>query len=254
MKRLKALLSCAAVSLAMYTRLPMPHLHWTIERMKYALGFFPLAGVLCGGAQALFLLLVRTTGVFGPSFRAAVLLALPIAVSGGIHLDGFCDVCDAAASHKNRQEQLEILKDSHCGAFAIIGCGAFFILSFAAWRDVDVFSPAAMALCFVPVLSRSLSGLAACSFRNARGGGQLAAFTRTADKRAIRAMLAGWLCLAAAGIAAFGGPLFAMLLGACAAFALFSLWAVKTYGGFTGDLCGCLLEIVELVCVAAFTL
>ena len=85
MKRLKALLSCAAVSLAMYTRLPMPHLHWTIERMKYALGFFPLAGVLCGGAQALFLLLVRTTGVFGPSFRAAVLLALPIAVSGGIH-------------------------------------------------------------------------------------------------------------------------------------------------------------------------
>ena len=78
----------------------------------------------------------------------------------------------------------------------------------------------------------------------------MAAFTRTADKRAIRAMLAGWLCLAAAGIAAFGGPLFAMLLGACAAFALFSLWAVKTYGGFTGDLCGCLLEIVELVCVA----
>ena len=125
MKRLKALLSCAAVSLAMYTRLPMPHLHWTIERMKYALGFFPLAGVLCGGAQALFLLLVRTTGVFGPSFRAAVLLALPIAVSGGIHLDGFCDVCDAAASHKSRQEQLEILKDSHCGAFAIIDLDDF---------------------------------------------------------------------------------------------------------------------------------
>lgn len=251
MKKLKQAFSPLLIALSMYTRVPMPQLEWTASGMAYAMGCFPAAGVLAGGAQALFLLLCRETGIFGPTLRAAMMLALPLVISGGIHLDGLCDVCDATASHKPREERLRILKDSHCGAFAVIGCCLWFLLSFAAWRDVDLMSPGAYALCLVPVLSRSLSGLAAACFRNARGSGQLAAFTDAANRRAVRALLVVWLCLSVVGMALLGGAWLQIFAAAAAVFAVFSLWAHKSYGGFTGDLCGCMLELTELACIAA---
>lgn len=255
MKKACLPLKSLVIALSMYTRVPMPRTDWTDGGMAWALGFFPAAGALCGGAQALFLLLQRKTALFGPALCAALLLALPLLVCGGIHLDGLCDVCDAAASHKPREERLQILKDPRCGAFAAIGCCAWFLLSYAAWRDVNLCARGAWALCLVPVISRCFSGLAAACFQNARGSGQLCAFTRAAHGRAVRAMLLAWLALGAAAMGWLGGPAaLCMPLTAAAVFILFSLWAHKSYGGFTGDLCGCMLEITELCCVAVYTL
>ena len=54
---------------------------------------------------------------------------IPIIITGGIHLDGLLDTADALSSYKSMEEKLEILKDSHTGAFAIIVGGAWFILA-----------------------------------------------------------------------------------------------------------------------------
>ena len=50
-------------------------------------------------------------------------------VTGGIHLDGFMDTTDARSSYGDREKKLAILKDSHVGAFAVIGCSFYLILS-----------------------------------------------------------------------------------------------------------------------------
>lgn len=42
----------------------------------------------------------------------------------------FCDTTDALSSHQPRERKLEILKDSHTGAFAVIWCAVYFILYF----------------------------------------------------------------------------------------------------------------------------
>lgn len=52
----------------------------------------------------------------------------PGSVTGGIHLDGLLDTADALSSYKTKEEKLEILKDSHAGAFAIIIGICWFVL------------------------------------------------------------------------------------------------------------------------------
>ena len=61
-----------------------------------------------------------------PFFLAVILTVIPVFVTGGIHVDGLLDTSDALSSWQERTRRLEILKDSHAGAFAIITA---FILS-----------------------------------------------------------------------------------------------------------------------------
>ena len=56
--------------------------------------------------------------------------ALPVLVSGGIHTDGFIDTVDALSSYGDKEKKLEILKDPHTGAFAIIGAIMYYLLFF----------------------------------------------------------------------------------------------------------------------------
>ena len=146
------------IAFAMYSKFPMPRVDWEKKALSWALCWFPLVGLAVGAVLWLWLALAGWLG-FGAVFTAALALLLPIALSGGIHLDGFCDTCDALSSHQSRERKLEILKDSHTGAFAIICCGLYLLVFFAAWCEAAPAGGAALALALGPAFSRSLSGL-----------------------------------------------------------------------------------------------
>ena len=75
----------------------------------------------------------------------------------GIHLDGYLDTMDALSSWREKQRRLEILKDPHAGAFAIImGCLYFVLYAGAAGELVWKIFP---AYAFGFAVSRSFSGL-----------------------------------------------------------------------------------------------
>ena len=108
-------LQTIAVAFAMFSAVPVPQFGWNEKNMRYALCAFPLVGLLCG-------VLWCVCGVLplpAPA-RAAGFCLVPVWVTGGIHLDGYADTCDALASYGDREKKLEILKDPHCGAFAVI--------------------------------------------------------------------------------------------------------------------------------------
>ena len=130
------------IAFAMYSKFPMPRVDWEKKALSWALCWFLLVGLAVGAVLWLWLALAGWLG-FGVVFTAALALLLPIALSGGIHLDGFCDTCDALSSHQSRERKLEILKDSHTGAFAIICCGLYLLVFFAAWCEA---APAGVAL------------------------------------------------------------------------------------------------------------
>ena len=44
----------------------------------------------------------------------------PLLVTGGFHVDGFLDTCDALHSYQSMEKKQEILKDPHIGAFAVL--------------------------------------------------------------------------------------------------------------------------------------
>jgi adenosylcobinamide-GDP ribazoletransferase len=187
---------------------------------------------------------------------AVLCVLVPIAITGGIHLDGFCDTCDALGSHQPREEKLQILKDSHVGAFALMGVACYLLLFVALWAEVSVHDGSAVAvLALIPVLSRTLSGLCAVTQQNARGSGLLATFTQAAALTRTRVVLVCWLIATAAGMVLSNWQ---AGLGAFIASGLMLAWylrmAKREFGGITGDLEGWFLQLCELCAVAGVML
>lgn len=239
-------LRATGMAFALYSRIPMPPLDWESGARRYTLYAFPLVGLAVGGGLLLWTWLAGALGL-GQLLWAAGMTAIPLLITGGIHLDGFCDVCDALASHQSRERKLEILKDSHTGAFAIICCGLYLLVFFAAWCEAAPAGGAALALALGPAFSRSLSGLFAVTLPNARGTGLLATFTGPMDAVKARGVLAAWAVLTGgAMVAADVRTGLAALVGAGLACVYYVVTARRQFGGVTGDLAGFFLQLCEL--------
>lgn len=242
---MKALWTSCVMAFSTYSRLPMPQVEWSEKNMRYTLAFFPLVGAAVGGAFALSAWLLGLLGV-GPVLRGAVLTAVPLAVTGGIHMDGFCDTVDALSSHAPRERKLEILKDPHAGAFALIWGAVWLLVYFGLLTELR--SVATVAAGFV--LSRSLSAWGVERLPSARGGmgAQL--------KRGSRFpwwVLGLYLGLYLGAVALWGHLLagLAALVAAVAVYLGYRAMAVGQFGGFTGDLAGWFLQVCELAILAA---
>ena len=104
----------------------------------------------------------------GGLFRGVVFTLIPIIITGGIHMDGFMDT----------------MKDSHAGAFAILGMGCYLMWSVAVWSELPA---EVLRVCGVSfVLSRALSGFSVVTFPAARNRGLLKMFQDGAQKKVVR--------------------------------------------------------------------
>lgn len=237
---LKSLIS----AFLMYSRIPMPKVEWSEKNRRFSLCFFPLIGVVIGILFMLWQLICDRLG-FGLLMRGAVSAAIPIMVTGGIHLDGFCDVSDAMASWGDKARRLEIMKDSHIGAFAVIRVVLYFALEIAIYSESNGKSAAMIAVGFV--LSRSLSGIAAVTFRSAKKDGALFDFVNPAHRAATRISLVIFAIFCAAAMLIISPAGLLPIIVAFAFLAYYRHFSYKNFGGITGDLAGWFLQICELL-------
>lgn len=237
-------LQTIAVAFAMFSAVPVPQFGWNEKNMRYALCAFPLVGLLCGALWCV-------CGVLplpAPA-RAAGFCLVPVWVTGGIHLDGYADTCDALASYGDREKKLEILKDPHCGAFAVIRLCSYFAAYLCLAACVQ-FTPRVGALWTLAlVLERALSGYAVAAFPMAKNTGLAHTFATAADKTAVRRVLAVLATVLCVGMAALGG--WALVLAALAVLWRYHAVSRKQFGGITGDLAGWFLQKAELWMLAA---
>ena len=140
----------------------------------------------------------------GAALFSGVATALPVLITGGIHLDGFCDTLDALGSRQPQERKLEILKDSNSGAFAVIGCGLYFLLTFVFWMEWYPQGRYTWMLALGFVLSRTLSGLSVVRFPCAKNSGLLAMFSHAAAKKRTAWVLFGYLILCGGAMLLFG--------------------------------------------------
>lgn len=226
-----------------YSAIPAPETKWDEDSMKYALAFFPLVGAVIGAAEyGAYLLLVYLNS--GALLTAAVLTALPLLLTGGIHMDGFLDACDALHSWRDREEKLRIMKDPHAGAFAVISCGIYLILYLGGASEAGLLEMRVFCASFG--LTRALSAAAALTIPKARTGGMLRAETDASDKKALYAVLPEGLLFAALMLLADPARGGAALGAAAAAFCFYRRTALRTFGGTTGDLAGWFVQLAEL--------
>ena len=234
----------------MFSKIPVPRADWDKENMRYMMCFFPLIGVVIG-------VLLQGLGIlctwlsFGDTMRGASFVLLPVLVTGGIHMDGFLDTTDALSSWQPREKKLEILKDSHAGAFAIIVGICWFVLDYGIYSEANTETLQVLAIGFI--LSRALSGFGMVTFRMAKNTGLAATFSDMAVKGRVRLVMAGYILLCAAGMLSVS---LVYGVAALAAAALVFVWyrrmAYQKFGGITGDLAGFFLQNCELamaVCV-----
>lgn len=238
----------------MFSRVPMPKVAWKPENMRFALAALPLVGALIGALLWGWAWLCGALSVGSILFAAGMTL-LPLLVSGGIHLDGFCDTVDALSSHATQERKREILKDPHTGAFAVIGVCAYFLAVFALYTELPNEKNAVLLACLIPVLSRGAGALASFGTPS-DGAGLLHTMRSSADRRAAVMILAVLCALGVSGmllLSPLTGGVMALAGALCTGLTV--RMAKRQFGGMSGDLAGFCIQVCELamLCGLIFT-
>ena len=221
----------------MFLAIPCPCKRWDERARQKMLVCLPLVGLVVGGVWAVLALLLRGAPV---GLRALLLAVCPWLCTGFLHLDGYMDVCDAVLSRRDLATRQRILKDSHCGAFAVI---CMVLLALAQWSVfLQETNPAWLPLLLIPAATRACAGLAVMHLRP-MGTSQYAAMRRGgADLTA-----ALWVFLAlAVGLPIWLAGSFAPL-AAAVGYGLAAWYGFRQLDGMSGDISGFALTVGELV-------
>ncbi|WP_434458038.1 adenosylcobinamide-GDP ribazoletransferase [Stutzerimonas urumqiensis] len=213
-----------------------------------SLVWYPAVGVLLG------LLLLGASAVLSgapAALHAALLLAIWVAITGALHLDGLADSADAWLGGLGSAERtLAIMKDPRSGPVAVVTLVLVFLLKFSALL-VLVDEARLAPLLLAPLIARSaLAGLFLCT-PYVRQGGLGQALADHLPARRLKAVLvaAATGCLLLSGSAG----LLALAAGVgCAAVLRQRMMA--RLGGTTGDTAGALVEMVECAVLVALAL
>ena len=221
---------------------------WTAEDFGRSTRFFPLVGLVLGICYALSAwLLLYAFGM--RSLTAALLLILPLLLTGGLHADGFMDTADGVFSGRDRARKLEIMKDSRVGAFGVVSFVMLMFVQYALLSDLApmLFVP---ALFVMPIIGRLAMVLAVACFPYAREDGMGKTFADMADRSTVMiaalttaVLVLPWGMLATAALVL--GTLFALL---------FCRTMTNILGGVTGDVYGAATVLTETLVLAVFSL
>lgn len=237
------------IAFAIYSKIPVPHFDWQEKEMRYQLIFFPWVGAVIGALMFLWQF-ICTRFQIGDIARVLIMTAIPLIITGGFHVDGFMDTMDAIKSYKSKEEKLEILKDPHIGAFAVIMLAVLGLIYVAAMSQVRAELIASVAGGFF--LSRALSGIAVLKFPNAKKSGMLNTFNTSADnaKTLVFVLLIVQAVLAVVFMVIMNwlaGSIMCVL--AVLVFLYYRYMSMKNFGGITGDTAGFFVTVSECVMV-----
>ncbi len=150
-------------------------------------------------------------------------------LTGGLHLDGLMDTCDGVFCVRSPEERLVIMRDSHVGAFGVLGAVCLLLVKFAALGALLAGDRQLLlgGLLVAPMLSRWAMVLAAVCFPYGRSGETLgSSFHRTVGPVQLAATLAY----------------------------LVARFALSRLPGLTGDVYGAINEVIETLVLVTFTL
>jgi adenosylcobinamide-GDP ribazoletransferase len=182
-----------------------------------------------------------------------MLLVLLVVVTRGFHLDGFMDVCDGLFGGHTAEHRLEIMRDSHVGAFAVAGGASLLILKYGALLSLLVLAEESnhgkeWALFLFPMLSRWAMVVATVAFPYARRQGMGTPFHQGSTKL-VAAIAAVVVIIASLFLGGIGGA--GMLIGVSILAWALGLIMAHMLGGLTGDAYGAINEMAEVAILVA---
>ncbi len=244
------ILKAFAIAFSTYSKIPMPQFAWNEEDLRYSMCFFPWVGAVEGWLVWLWF---QAALVFDINTFTYVLVAaaIPLVVTGGIHVDGYMDTMDAFHSYQSKERKLAILKDAHIGAFSVIMLAVYGLVYLAGFAQITD-SGALKVFCCGFFLSRCLSGLGVVLFPSAKKEGLLYTFANASHKRIVTVALFLQTCACILLMFYFSwkaAVFVAAAAGLCMVY--YRLRSMKEFGGITGDTAGYFLTVCEGAMVIA---
>lgn len=251
---MRSIISGMLVAFSLYSAVPVPQVRWEKDTMRWALCFLPLIGCAVGLLEWGWFLLASNLAL-AEMLYAVIAALIPVAVTGGIHLDGLTDTCDALCSHADREKKLEILKDPHVGAFGVMWQTACLLITAALFSQVYATPSQLPILCLGYIAARALGGRAVVALPCAKNSGLAYIFADNADKVVVRRVLFvvwGAACAAMIVLRPIGGTVFTVL--SLVWLFMHKRICLRVFGGMTGDLAGFMITLTELIAlgIAAF--
>ena len=205
--------------------------------------WFPAAGALIGAALGA--VWWGADQLWPAAVAAAVVVAVDLALTGMLHVDGLADTADGVLPHLPAERRLSVMSDPAVGAYGMAVVGAVLLLRYSALATM---APDAWLLAGIWCASRTAMAVAARAVPYARPGG-LASSLLGGDWRPVG--LGGALAALALGAAAAGwsGAL-AVTVGLAASAGVVAL-GHRRLGGFTGDVLGAAGMIGETAALLA---
>ncbi len=206
---------------------------WNERTARGAVLSFPFVGAIIGTfLVAQHQLLFDHVSLLFLSFS---LLFSSIFLSGGLHADGWMDCSDAYFSYRDLQRRLDIMSDSRVGAFAVLSI--LFLLGF---RFVFIFETVAhmslFSLFYIPLLSRFGMTLLLLTTPLAKQIGMAAAFRKHIDHRYVPFLVVyGFIAL-------LSRETFVLFVALILFYVAARAFAMKQFGGITGDVLGAFIE------------
>ena len=245
MRRAREELAVFLLAVQFLTRCPVPFPDlFTEARLTAATRYYPLVGALVGAVAGAVFSLAHL--VFPVTLALVLATAASLWATGAFHEDGFADACDGLGGGADREQALEIMRDSRLGAYGAAGLGLMLaakVLALAAAPAVVI----PWLLVAAHAASRASAVLAIATGSYVRAAG--------AAKPVADGVARGGLTLAlATGAAAVGGLWFLISPAAMAA-GLAGLKAghlvmrgvyERKLGGYTGDCLGAVQQTSEL--------
>ena len=226
-----------------YTIIPLP-LTWGLELQRIA-RWASVIGLGIGVILALIDWLLTQLNL--PILtRTALILALWVAITGGLHLDGVMDTADGlGVTDSNRR--LEVMQDSRVGAFGVIAAIFLLLLKFTTLVELGEYR--SLGLIFAPIWGRwgQVWAIALYPYLKPTGKGAF-------HKQAIQLpqdLLSGMICLLSIiTLEIFFQPEqwwlgIAMILSGLVVTFATNFWFYRQLGGFTGDSYGAVVEWIE---------
>ncbi|MEO1061088.1 MAG: adenosylcobinamide-GDP ribazoletransferase [Actinomycetota bacterium] len=207
--------------------------------------WFPVVGALIGGLLGA--VWWGLSEITSPGVAAAVVIAVDLALTGLLHVDGLADSADGLLPHLDRERRLEVMRAPDVGAFALAVVPAVLLLRWTALASQPV-EP--LVLVGVWSMSRTIAAVVPAAVPYARADGLAAPFLAGAHPRVALGLVP------ATAVLVVVDPLIGSLaaIGAVATALAVVALARRRLGGFTGDVLGAVIVLVETVGLLVFAL
>ncbi|MDP3919508.1 MAG: adenosylcobinamide-GDP ribazoletransferase [Candidatus Omnitrophota bacterium] len=221
------------------TAIPLPSARHSAKRLAKGALFFPVIGLLIGVLSVGLYLLLKPF-VITP-VADFILLAMPILLSGGLHLDGLADTCDGFFGGRTREDVLRIMKDSRLGVWGVAGVVGLLLLKFELLQAL----PSKLPVFVLALVLSRWAQVVLCYFMSYAGnGGGLA--DSVVGHIGIRELVGAsfFMCL---GVIVLSWPGFLCLLAVIILLGVLGFLYQQRIGGTTGDTVGAASELIEVL-------